>query len=547
MKNTSKNKNKNKDKDKDKNKYKNKNKHKNITKYNVTRKNINISKKYKLNISEGGAAFIKGGYGCIFRPAIGCVGQKPKLNYISKLLKNEHAKREYDYITKINSRLNKLPTEVKKYLLLDNIELCEPSKFERDDLKNIESTCGDILTHVIDPSTKRHITSDNINSNLDKFKLINMPELGISLHDLLESTKMTPSILIEFNNIIIEYILNVVPYLSKHGVVHGDIKASNILFSKDNIKIPVLIDWGLSYVANIDKKSIPEDFYKLKIQWQHPFSTFLFSRDTVTQYVSFLNNLKREKIKITRDSLRMFVIAMFSNFKKTNNRVYNILKHIFANTYEGDLLKYVKDNTPSTGTTMSEEIFSNYFINYVLDVLMAYTTNIGSGNVVDAGDNVLEMNKYFNDVYLYNVDIWGLMSIFYQYLLSPSTKFNMSNNEYKTFTGKIMAILVENIFTNGNKIIDNDKLVNSIRSVNSYLKSIGERGSKLGLSYIKDKLKSSGINGNILFFKSVEDSIRLRKTQLNNRDVRDIRGIRRSVKFGGRYTARVRDTRRKRS
>jgi hypothetical protein len=175
---------------------------------------------------------------------------------------------------------------------------------------------------------------------------------------------------------------------------------------------------------------------------------------------------------------------------------------------------------------------------------MAYTTNIGSGNVVDAGDNVLEMNKYFNDVYLYNVDIWGLMSIFYQYLLSPSTKFNMSNNEYKTFTGKIMAILVENIFTNGNKIIGNDKLVNSIRSVNSYLKSIGERGSKLGLSYIKDKLKSSGINGNILFFKSVEDSIRLRKIQLNDRD---IRGIRRSVKFGGRYTARARDTRRKRS
>ena len=62
-----------------------------------------------LNISEGGAAFIKGGYGCIFRPAIGCVGQRPKLNYISKLLKNDHAKREYDYISKINSRLDKLP------------------------------------------------------------------------------------------------------------------------------------------------------------------------------------------------------------------------------------------------------------------------------------------------------------------------------------------------------------------------------------------------------------------------------------------------------
>ena len=526
-----------------KNRHKHKHKHKHITKNkgNGTRKNKNISKKYKLHISEGGAAFIKGGFGCIFRPALGCAGHKPKLNYISKLLKNDHAKREYEYITKISSRLGQLPKEVKKYLLLDNIELCEPGKFGKDDLKNIESVCDDIMTRVIDTSTNKHITSDNINSNLDKFKIINMPELGISLHDFLDSNKMTPNELIEINNIIIDYILNVVPQLSKRGVVHGDIKAANILFSKENIKVPILIDWGLSYISNLDKKSIPDDFYKLNIQWQHPFSTFLFTRDMETQYVSFLNNLKREKIKITRDSLRIFFIAMFSNFKKMNTRVYNILKHIFTNTYEGEFLKYVKDNTSSTDVTVAEQMFSNYVINYVLDILMAYTTNIGSGSVGGIGDNVLDMNKYFNDVYLYNVDIWGTVSIFYQYLLSPSSKFNMSNNEYKTFTSKIMTILIENIFTNGNKVIDSEKLVNSIRNLNSYLKSIGERGDKQGMSYIKDKLKSSRISRNVLFFKSIEDSIRLRKNQLNNRDTR---GIRRTVKFGGRYKARSRDTRR---
>jgi hypothetical protein len=111
-----------------------KNKPNNKTKNKGTHRNLN--KKYMLNISEGGAAFIKGGYGCIFRPAIGCVGQRPKLNYISKLLKNDHAKREYDYISKINSRLDKLPKEVKKYLLLDNIELCEPGRLGPDDMKN---------------------------------------------------------------------------------------------------------------------------------------------------------------------------------------------------------------------------------------------------------------------------------------------------------------------------------------------------------------------------------------------------------------------------
>ena len=515
-----------------------KNKHRHINKYKGTRRNR--SKKDKLRISEGGAAFIKGGYGCIFRPAIGCVGHKSKSNYISKLMKNDYAKREYDYITKIDSRLHKLPREVKKYLLLENIELCEPGKLSDDDLKNIESTCGNILTHVIDTSTKKHITSSNINSNLDKFKIINMPELGLSLHDYLESNKMTPNELIEFNNIIIDYLLKVVPELSKNGVVHGDIKASNILFSKENIKIPVLIDWGLSYVANIDKKGIPEDFYKLKIQWQHPFSTFLFSSNMGEQYISFLNNLKREKIKITRESLRIFVIALFSEFKKLHTQVYNILKNIFVNTYEGDLLKYVKDSTPSSGITMAEQMFSNYFINYLLDILMAYTSNIGSAGDVD--DNVLDLNKYFNDVYLYNVDIWGIMSIFNQYLLNLSTKFNMTNNEYKTFTSKTMTILVDNIFTNGHKIIDTGKLVSNIRSLNLYLKSIREKGDKPGLSYIKDKLKSSKISGNTLFFKSIEDSIRLRKIQLHHIDNR---GIRRTIKVGGKYKDNIRDTRRR--
>jgi hypothetical protein len=95
-----------------------------------------------------------------------------------------------------------------------------------------------------------------------------------------------------------------------------------------------------------------------------------------------------------------------------------------------------------------------------------------------------------------------------------------------------MAILVENIFTNGNKIIDSKKLVSSIRGLNLYLNSIGEKGNKPGFLDIKDKLKSSDINGNILFFKSVEDSIRLRKTQIKHKD---IGYIKRSVKFGGRY------------
>jgi hypothetical protein len=92
--------------------------------------------------------------------------------------------------------------------------------------------------------------------------------------------------------------------------------------------------------------------------------------------------------------------------------------------------------------------------------------------------------------------------------------------------------LIENVFVNGNKIIDSEKLVKSIRNFNSYLKSIGEMRNKYSLSGIKEQLKSSNITGNILFFKSVEDSIMLRKARMSNRDRL------KSVKIGGRYTSR---------
>ena len=92
-----------------------------------------------------------------------------------------------------------------------------------------------------------------------------------------------------------------------------------------------------------------------------------------------------------------------------------------------------------------------------------------------------------------------------------------------------MDILIENIFTNGNKIIDSQKLVKSIRSLNSYLKSIGEKHNKYSLFGIRDQLKSTGLMGNVLFFKSLEDSIRLRKKHMLNRDHL------KSVKIGGRY------------
>ena len=101
-----------------------------------------------------------------------------------------------------------------------------------------------------------------------------MPELSISLSNYIKKNLLTPIEVVKLNNSIIEYLNIIIPALYKNGVVHGDIKPDNLMFNmSDNNKL-VMIDWGLSYIADSDRKNVPEALYRLGIQWHHPFSSF---------------------------------------------------------------------------------------------------------------------------------------------------------------------------------------------------------------------------------------------------------------------------------
>jgi serine/threonine protein kinase len=490
---------------------------------NQTKKlDVGVVKSKIIGDCKGGAPFIKGGYGCIFRPALKCVGAKSTPNYVSKLIETKYAKREYDYVMEIKKKLSSLGSDIRKYLLLDNVTICDPAPLTGDDMKNMENVCGDILSDLKDKSTNVPLDSSNINNNLDKFKIINMPELGISIHDFIKQGKLTPEDLIKINNIIIDYVLKIIPNINKHGVVHGDIKSSNILFSKIDKNIPILIDWGLSYTSNKDG-TIPEDLFTLHVQWQHPFSTFLFSKDIIDQYEIFLKNMKKDNIPFTRNSLRVFAISHYLNYKKVNEKQHKILRDIFIKAHEGDFLKHLKGEQLFVDDAITEQMYMYYVINYIIDVLMSYT---------DLSKDKLNLDKYFSTVYIYNVDIWGIMSIYYEFIINSPTSYALSSNDYKLFINKIMHILIEHIFVNGSQRINTEKLANSIRNVNRYLEGINKGG------HIKERNIefNNKMKNNVLFYKKVEDSIGLRKKQI---DVREIGMDIPEVKTGGKRKSKT--------
>jgi len=433
---------------------------------------------------DGGAAFDKGGFGCIFKPALRCKTPdlSPQPNYVSKLIENNRGKREYIYIYNIKKKLEHLPANIKRYFLLDNITMCDPSALSDKDKVKIESVCQNILTDVRDGNTNMPITSYTINNNLNKFKIINMPELSITLNDYIKNMVLTPENLIMLNNIIIEYLTVVIPSMYKNNIVHGDIKPENMMFNVSNNNTLVLIDWGLSYIADSDKKNVPDALNTLSVQPMHPFSSFLFKKNVIEKYDVFLKDLKKEGVKITRDSLRVFALSEYMNFMSIHDRQISFFNSTFNNVYSGEFAKYISNRQESYIDEMiTYNMTIHYIVEYIIDILLAYTV-----------DYKLNLVKYFNEVYIMNIDSLSLMST-YNYLIEKSqTSLKMSSTEHKIFVNKMMYILTENFFKNGNLPINLPKIVSEIKNLNQYLMSLGSKRTSVGMF---NKLVTRGIRG----------------------------------------------------
>jgi serine/threonine protein kinase len=454
---------------------------------------------------DGGSAFAKGGFGCVFKPELSCknsdVPSRP--NYVSKLIKKSNGEREYMYIYNVKKKLEHLPANIKKYFLLDNITMCDPKTLSDKDKVKIENVCGYILTDVSDGNTNMPITSDTLNNNLHKFKIINMPELSMTLHDYILKTVLSPANFVTINNIIIEYLTVVIPAMYKNNVVHSDIKSENMMINMyDNNRI-VLIDWGLSYIVDNDRKSLPKALNELSVQFIHPFSGFLFKYNLVEKYDTFLKNLKKEGVKITRDSLRVFAISEYMNFMAMNNKQFSFFNDMFTIFYSGEFAKYLSNGQES----YSEDIISYnmtmyYIVEYIIDILIAYTV-----------DYNFELVKYFNEVYLINVDSWGLMSIYIDLIKNKRELFKMTAIEHKIFVNKMMYILTEYLFKNGNVPINVPKIVSEIKNLNQYLMSLSSKRTSVT---VVNKLGVRGVRGvgSVRSVRRVSNSIRSRMQPL---------------------------------
>lgn len=373
---------------------------------------------------NGGEAFAEGGYGCVFRPALKCNNLKKRNDGVSKLMTVNKAKQEYQEVNQFIPIFKKIPNFRSYFMLPYNI--CNLDKLDKNiDLHKFDKKCKHLVR-------KNNINSNNINKNLDKLMIINLPDGGMDVQMLSKQLKSSDDF-ININNSLLNLLKYGIVPMNFYKIYHFDIKDTNILVD-DNFRTR-LTDWGLSGIIK-DKTQIPSVISTRPLQFNLPFSTILFNKYTLEHIKDFYND---KNTNYRFDVIRDFMDKEFKFIKENIGKGHNdYLKVIFNN--------YIFYKTDYDYTT---EV-----VNYLSEIL----------NYWRHPEKGFDVKGYFFKVYLKNADIWGFLTTYFSFLITDH-----NTNIDTAFYGKLKQIFVKHLLMNPEHPINVSELFKDLKSLNNIL------------------------------------------------------------------------------
>ena len=410
-------------------------------------KNITRTRKIKKGRGrKGGEALASGGFGCIFKPALRCKGIETRIHGVSKMSIEKHGKQEILEIGIIKEKLKKIKNYESHYLL--DVEMCVPEKLTKEDLKNFDKKCYALTRH--------NINEKNVNNRIDRLSILNMPDAGVDLKDwLLSDGNISKDKIFLLNHVVSDMITHGVRPMNTAGVIHHDLKDRNIMIDKH--LTARIIDWGLAGV--VKDNNIPVEIINRPLQFNTPFSSMILSDEFKLNYEAFLERVKTGVLEFNWTNVRNYVIneyliklARYYGYYDDNVILF---KMIFSpGISEQTFLPEVKKES-----LIEYGYYMYYLSNYITDILIKFTTD----------DMTFDVKKYFMDVYLFNSDIFGLMTVYYNFFEIGLDKIMLPEETKKKYLNRVRSLLVENIYSNGGEKININKLTNDIANLNDII------------------------------------------------------------------------------
>ena len=388
--------------------------------------------KTKYNL-KGGEVIDGGSYGCVFNPSLKCSNSDKLHPGLSKLMLRDNGKSELEVVNKIEPLLKNIPN-YKNFFILNSF-ICSPKPLSNTDLKKFDKKCFAL--------TNNNITSRNINKNLNKLQVLQMDNGGISIYNYLNKTYFNKPLFNILNNSYINLLKNGIIPMNIKGVFHNDIKSDNMVYDNKNIR---LIDWGEVYLK-YKKKNFNQPF-----QFNLPFSNCLFNEHFIKWYSSQLLQLKKTSNNITFYKYKIIAIKWIYYILELKGGHFEFIKSIFKN-----ILSLELDNNIITYTYVI-----GYISSYIANILKKYT---------NLDNNSINLDKYHNEVYIKNIDIWGFLTTYadmvFVYNISPN-KFDMSDKDKSILINKLINLLMKYLYSNNYSIkpINTNELMSDLRDLN---------------------------------------------------------------------------------
>lgn len=375
---------------------------------------------------SGGIPIFAGAQGCVFKPALKCRDQPRNFNdgNISKLGLRENAENEMREYNQIKRYLKQIPN-YKTYFSVQ-AELCEPDSLEPHDLVKFDDVCTN-LTHY-------NMDAININANLSKLGMINMPDLGIDLKVWMEQMPFTAGRLRKLNDHISNLLIHAIGPMNQRGVIHNDLKSENVLIDiKDRSRI---IDWGLAGITTPEQVIPAHHFMSNPVTFNRPFSTMVISRETRDAYSKYLKSIGTTTP--TTEQIKHFTRVVYKRYTEIFDiSGFNYLQYIFQSMFN------------VTTTAM------------LIDAVATYNADI----LYHFADPITGLNEYFSKVYRYNTDVWGLMSVFYSIFMMPRKSFIMSDAAYVDMLRRYRTLFRTEVFARGHERMNVSRIVQQLQQI----------------------------------------------------------------------------------